>query len=218
MAAKKILLVEGKDDGHVLKHLCGKYDGLQLDEVKELGGVVRLLEDFPVRVKAANNEGDIVGLVVDADADLASRWEAVRASLLMLKYENVPATPAAEGTILEPPSGTFLPRVGIWIMPNNRTTGALEDFLRFLVPAESWLLKHVDASISAIPAGERRFSGLDASKAIIHTWLAWQAEPGKPFGTAITARYLDPDVAEAGVLVAWLKRLFLGRTELEEQR
>ena len=49
---------------------------------------------------------------------------------------------------------------------------------------------------------------LDEPKAVIHTWLAWQEEPGRPFGTAIKARFLDPSVPEVDVLTAWLKRLF----------
>ena len=41
MAGKKILLVEGKDDENVLKHICGNQAdvGIHLDEVKNLGGV-----------------------------------------------------------------------------------------------------------------------------------------------------------------------------------
>lgn len=37
MAGKKILLVEGIDDEHVLKHLCGNRGVGQLDEVKPQG-------------------------------------------------------------------------------------------------------------------------------------------------------------------------------------
>jgi hypothetical protein len=117
-------------------------------------------------------------------------------------------TPSPGGTILDPPIDTLLPRVGIWIMPDNQTKGILEDFLRFLVPEESRLFDHVKSSVATIPEGEKRFGQLDEPKAIIHTWLAWQEEPGKPMGTAITARYLDPDVAQVDVLVAWLKQLF----------
>ena len=112
-----------------------------------------------------------------------------------------------EGT-LDPPAGTYLPRLGVWIMPNNQTSGILEDFLRFLVPQPNVLFDHAKVSVAAIPEGERRFKQLDEPKAVIHTWLAWQEEPGRPFGKAITARFLDPDVPEVDVLVAWLKRLF----------
>jgi hypothetical protein len=207
MAAKRILLVEGVDDEHVLKHLCGNREVPRLDEVKSHGGVEQLLDSFPVRLKASE-DGDIVGVVIDADTDLNSRWQSLRNSLIKVGYQDVTKTPLPDGTILDPPPGILLPRVGIWIMPDNQTKGILEDFLRFLVPAESRLFDHVKSSVAAIPEGERRFSQLAEPKALIHTWLAWQAEPGKPLGIAITARYLDPDVAQVDVLVSWLKRLF----------
>ncbi|HEO70462.1 MAG TPA: hypothetical protein ENN80_04310 [Candidatus Hydrogenedentes bacterium] len=148
MAGKKILLVEGKGDEHVLKH------------------------------------------VVEAG------------------YADAPSSPVPEGVVVAPPPGTLLPRVGIWIMPDNHAEGILEDFLRFLVPEGSRLLEHVESSVASIPEGECLFPKQATPKAIIHTWLAWQEEPGKPLGTAITARYLDPEVEQVDVLVGWLKRIF----------
>ena len=207
MAAKKILLVEGSDDEFVLKHLCGNRGGPRLDEVKSRGGVDELLGSFPVHLKASE-DGDIVGMVIDADTDLSARWQSLRNRLILVGYPGVPENPSPDGTILDPPADALLPRVGVWIMPDNQTTGILEDFLRFLVPSESPLFRHVQSSVAAIPEAERRFTHLAEPKAIIHTWLAWQEEPSKPLGTAITARYLDPDVAQVDVLVSWLKRLF----------
>ncbi|HVC34024.1 MAG TPA: DUF3226 domain-containing protein [Chloroflexota bacterium] len=207
MATKRILLVEGPDDKHVLERLCGNRGVPHLDEIKPHGGVDQLLESFPVRLKASE-DGDIIGMVVDADTDISSRWQSVRDRLTGLGYQGTPANPAPGGTILGPPVGTLLPRVGIWIMPDNQTNGILENFLRFLVPADSPLFEHVRSSVARIPAGERRFSQLAEPKAIIHTWLAWQEEPGRPLGTAITARYLDHEVAQVDILVSWLNRLF----------
>jgi len=80
MAAKRILLVEGTDDEHVLKHLCGNRGIPRLDDVKSHGGVDQLLESFPVRLKASD-DGDIVGIVIDADTDLAARWQSLRGRL-----------------------------------------------------------------------------------------------------------------------------------------
>lgn len=207
MAAKKILLVEGTDDEHVLKHICGNRGIPHIDDVKAHGGVDKLLESVPVRLKASE-DGDIVGVVIDADTDLAARWQSLSGLLNRVGYAGVPENPAADGTIIDPPAGVLLPRVGIWIMPDNQTKGILEDFLRFLVPAGSRLFDHVTTSVATISEGERRFSLLAEPKALIHTWLAWQEEPGKPMGTAITARYLDPGVVQVDVLVSWLKRLF----------
>ena len=207
MAGRKILLVEGLDDEHVLKHICGNRGIAYLDEVKPHGSVDTLLESIPVRLKAGE-DGDIVGVVIDADTDLKARWRSLQDRLINLGYQDVPADPTPDGTILDPPERTLLPRVGIWIMPDNETSGILEDFLRFLVPQEGTLFNHVQSSVATIPEPERRFSRVAEPKAIIHTWLAWQKEPGKPLGTAITARFLDPNVAPVDVLVSWLNRLF----------
>lgn len=46
------------------------------------------------------------------------------------------------------------------------------------------------------------------SKAKIHTFLAWNDEPGLPMGSAITARVLDPSLGSAKIFVDWLERCF----------
>jgi hypothetical protein len=207
MAGKKILLVEGKDDEYVIKHVCGARGIPKIDEIQPQNSVQELLENFPVRLKQSDIEA--LGVVIDADTNLAARWRSLQNRLSQAGYENVPEDPVSNGTILDPPEGvSLLPRLGIRIMPDNQNTGILEDFLRFLVPDDSTLFEHVKNSVAAIPAEEWRFSELAEPKAIIHTWLAWQEEPGKPLGTAITARYLDPSVAQVDVLVSWLNRLF----------
>jgi hypothetical protein len=206
MAGKKILLVEGTDDEHVFKHLCDQRHVGTLDQIKRQGSVEELLESFPVRLK--ESEIEVLGVVLDADTNLSARWDAVRSRLIQAGYSGAPARPASEGTILDRPPNTLLPRFGVWIMPDNRPDGILEDFLRFLVPAGSRLFEHVKSSVAAIPERERRFSKPTEPKVLIHTWLAWQEEPGRPYGTAITARFLDPNVAQVDDLVAWIKRLF----------
>ncbi len=212
MANGKMLMVEGTDDEHVLKHICGNRGIPHLDGVESHGNVEKLIESLGVRLKLSE-EGDVIGVVVDADTDISSRWQSVRNRIIGVGYQEVPAQPSPDGTILYPPRGTLLPRLGIWIMPNNRTSGILEDFLRFLVPQPNILFDHAEGSVATIPEGEQRFKPLDETKAIVHTWLAWQEDPGRPFGTAITACFLDPNVPEVDVLVAWLKRLFFPNSQ-----
>ncbi|HEU5374968.1 MAG TPA: DUF3226 domain-containing protein [Ktedonobacteraceae bacterium] len=86
--------------------------------------------------------------------------------------------------------------------------GTLEDFLHFLVPADDQLWVLAEEVVQAVEAQERRFRLTYRSKAKMHTWLAWQEEPGKPLGQAITARYLDADALHAQKLVAWMRNLF----------
>ena len=206
MAGRKLLLVEGNDDEHVFKHICGNRGIPRLDDVIPHEGDWDLLESLSGRLKASNEEGDVVGVVLDADADLDARWQSVRNRFITAGYQNIPDVPDPSGTILYSPGDSLLPRAGVWIMPDNQTTGKLEDFLRVLVPQPNALFDHVNSSVDSIP--NVRFSQNDKPKAVIHTWLAWQKEPGKPYGTAITAHFLDPGLPQANVLVSWLERLF----------
>ncbi len=206
MASRRVLLVEGIDDQHVLRHVCRNRGLSRIDEILPQNGVDKLLENFPIRLKESGLE--VLGVIIDADIDLASRWHSIRDRLKHAGYDNIPDIPNINGTIVSPPADSLLPRVDIWLMPNNQDNGILEDFLRFLVPPSSALFNHVEASIAAIPESEVRFSAVAKPKAIIHTWLAWQEEPGKPLGTSITARYLDPDVGQVNTLVQWLNHLF----------
>lgn len=206
MSARKVLLVEGTDDKHVIMHICGNRGVQKLDEIAPQESVERLLDNFPVRLKESDLE--VLGIVLDADTDLQGRWESLRHRLTQAGYTGVPELPAPNGTILPAPPNTLLPRFGVWIMPDNQSTGILEDFLHFLVPTGSLLFEHVRSSVASIPEGERRFSQVAEPKALIHTWLAWQEEPGRPLGTAITAKFLDANVAQVDVLVSWLKALF----------
>lgn len=207
---RNILLVEGPNDEHVVKHICGNRGVPRLDEVKPLGNVESLLEAAPVQLKAAD-EGDVVGVVLDAATNIDARWKSICRALVSVGYDTVPDQPVADGTILDAPTGAHLPRAGVWIMPDNRTNGIMEDFLRFLVPLPSTLFDHVQDSVANIPPADRLFREVSEPKAVIHTWLAWQKEPGMPLGAAISARFLDANVSQVDVLVAWLMRLFFSR-------
>ena len=206
MANSRILLVEGPDDEHVLRHICDNRGIQQPDKVEPQDGAPGLLRAIPRQLEASTGEGDVVGVVIDADTNFDARWESLRNIFLQAGYGDVPPAPDPNGTILEPPDDSPLPRSGVWIMPNNESTGFLEHFLHFLVPQPNALFDHVNASVDSIP--DRRFSDNDKPKAVMHTWLAWQENPGRPYGTAITARFLDPYVPQVDVLVAWLDRLF----------
>jgi hypothetical protein len=206
MAAKKILLVEGKDDVHVFRALFGQRRLPHLTEIKEHEGYGPLLEAIPVRL--IESEVQAVGIVLDADTDLAGRWEAVRCRLVAAGYATAPTVPDSQGLVMQPPADSLLPRVGAWLMPNNQLPGILEDFLRFLVPAGDPLFAYASQTVNGIPARLRLFNSVDTPKALIHTWLAWQAEPGRPLGTSITAGFLNHATPEVDALVAWLRRLF----------
>ncbi|MBK8637651.1 MAG: hypothetical protein IPN92_04960 [Chromatiaceae bacterium] len=206
MTGKRVLMVEGPDDEHVVKHICGQRQLGKIETIHPYGGKDPLIEGINVRLK--ESDIGVLGIILDADTDLQARWQAVVFRLSAAGYSDVPAAPAPEGTIIESPADSLLPRVGVWLMPDNQEPGILEDFLRFLVPEGDSLLAHVEQSIDSIPLDQIKFPELRKPKARIHTWLAWQEEPGKPFGQAISARYLDPNLPAANTFASWLQRTF----------
>ena len=206
MTGKRVLMVEGLDDEHVVKNICGQRQLGKIENIHRYCGKDPLIDGIGVRLK--ESDIGVLGIILDADTDLQARWQAVCSRLSQAGYRDVPAAPAQDGTIIESPADSLLPRVGIWLMPDNRVPGILEDFLRFLVPPGDGLFAHVELSIDSIQPEQRRFTDLKKSKARIHTWLAWQEEPGKPFGQAISARYLDSSLPAANIFASWLQRTF----------
>lgn len=117
----------------------------------------------------------------------------------------MPEVPDPSGTIIDDES---LPRLGVWIMPDNVLPGMLEDYMAFLVPDGDPLLVRAGNCVDEIPAEERRFAAVHRSKALIHTWLSWQEDPGTPLGLAITKRYFESEARYVSEFLAWLTRLF----------
>ena len=97
-------------------------------------------------------------------------------------------------------------------MPDNRRSGALEEFLGSLVDDEDALLPLAETSTTSASERGAAFAEVHRRKAVLHTWLAWQERPGLPYGLAITARYFRHDSAAALAFVAWFRRVFAPTT------
>ena len=201
---KRVLWVEGRDDEHVVKSICGWLGLGKIDHIESQEGKDPLLETLPIKLKESDLM--VLGIILDADTDLHARWRALADRLRAAGYGAIREWPDPQGTVLYPPQGSLLPRLGIWLMPDNRVPGILEDFLRFLIPAHDALLPHAEQALATLP--DTRFEPLKRPKVLMHTWLAWQEEPGKPYGQAITARYLDATLPAGAAFAAWLQRVF----------
>jgi hypothetical protein len=203
------LYVEGDSDLHTIIHLLRRH-GITLE--KEIG---------PVIIKKAKNDRGVlnsmrtatrastlrpVGFVIDADKSVSQRWQSVCEHLKDLGL-TLPGVAPGKGFIGD--STETKSRVGVWIMPDNKTDeGRLENLVQTLVPDHDNLFALAKSSTSdAVKAGSR-FAAQDLAKAELHCWLAWQEEPGRPFGTALKARFFrhDSDVAKA--FVDWFKLLY----------
>jgi len=160
-----------------------------------------LLDSLTASVKSYER----FGVVIDADVDVAGRWRSVRNRLSQIGLE-LPPTPSPEGVVAD--GITPGRRTGVWLMPDNTLSGNLEDFLATLVPADDACWPYAREAATEAKQRGAKFGDVDRLKAEIHTWLAWQQEPGVPFGTAVTACYLRHDSEVALRFVAWFRRLF----------
>ena len=201
------LIFEGPDDKHVVMNLLfnHEHNGERLCEhftEKVKDGIDNLIDTLNEELKATDLER--LGVILDADTDLARQWARVTRVLDEYGCQSVPDTPNADGTIVETTDGKI---VGIWVMPDNRSTGALEDFIGKLIAKDDTLWPKAQADVNGIPKADRRFRETYLSKAHVHTWLAWQEEPGTRMGETFKKKYLDPNHPQAIAFVAWIRRL-----------
>ncbi len=200
------LLVEGNSDKQVIDALCKQH------KISDLfsfvfpiqGGIENLLKTLPVKLAEENLE--TLGIVVDADFDVAARWQAVTDRLNKFGYQNIPKIPPEDGWIDAQPEK---PKIGVWLMPDNKLPGMLEDFVGYLIPTEDKLREKVESLLKEIETEKiNLYSLTHRQKALIHSWLALQEKPGMPKGQAITAKVLSYKNAIAFKFIAWINNLF----------
>jgi hypothetical protein len=211
MANANLLLVEGKNDLHAVVSLMRHHMDWpdQADrrpvEIKEKEGIESILAPGYITAEIKSAVIKRLGIIIDADKSVATRYDQIRYSAGPEFSEFPPEMPEI-GLILERPDGK---RLGLWIMPDNRSDGTLETFLRYLVPERSGSLWNF-AEESANSAREHgaSYREVDQLKSQLHTFLAWHDPPGLPFGTALRCRVLDPSSTQAASFVAWFRELY----------
>jgi hypothetical protein len=201
--ASRKLLVEGSDDQHVILALCSRHKLPVTFDVVDNRGVTNLLKSISVWLKTSSLE--TLGMILDADEQIEKRWHEVKGRLEQAGY-HLPSHSVRGGTILRQPG---LPVVGIWLMPDNVSSGMLEDFLKYLIPEGDLLLPEAERTLDKLEM--ERINGykhVHRAKSLLHTWLAWQDSPGMPIGVAITHSYLDTNSDLGYEFVEWLRELF----------
>lgn len=206
---RNILLVEGSDDKHVVWNLCKCRNVKENFSVKDCGSIDNVLKMFDLSINEQSTKYDYVGIVVDADANIESRWNSIKDKISKSeKYTNIPKKLPSSGLVLEPIE-KYSPKIGVWIMPNNNTEGMLEDFVSLLADKEDVLMKEADKILISLEERSiQKYKKVHRAKAKIHSFLAWQDEPGKPMGQAITAKILDSNSDKADSFINWLGELY----------
>lgn len=215
------LMVEGNNDLHVICALLMRH-GISMDKgarpvelmiAKDAStgaeGVVPLLTNMSDAIR--NSTDRAIGFVLDVDLACNKRWDEV---CVCLKSVGIapPSKCPADGFIGQMPGYPF--PYGVWMMPDCVLDhGKLEHLLKTLVPAGDPLWPLAETSTDMAKSKGAKFRDVDRVKAITHCWLAWQEEPGVPFGRAVTSEYFRHDSAEAKAFLRWMKKLY-GLTQL----
>ena len=202
----RVLLVEGPDDKHVVIHLSERSELEQNFWIIEKEGKDKLVDSIVLEARTPGRT--ILGIVLDANDNPNARWQAVTGRLNRLRQEDhfelpeLPDQPEQSGTILE---GRL--RIGVWLMPDNSSTGELEDFVGSMIPSGDPVWPLSEAYIESIPPADRKFAPGKIQRAKVHAWLATREEPRR-MGLAIKARDLVTDAANTAAFVDWLRTLF----------
>ena len=200
----RLLLVEGPDDQHVVRHLWERRHGRGLPfQISPRGGVEGVIESIRNEARALGRQA--LGILVDANDSPATRWQAISDRLASVGIQT-PAAPHPNGTIIEAADDT--PRIGIWMMPDNQSPGELEDFVAQMIPDSDPVWPLAQDYIGRIPEEHREFADNKASTAEVYAWLATREDP-KQMGAAIGARDLAIDGVLCTRFTDWLNRLFV---------
>ena len=176
--------------------------------IESTDGIENLLKPHIVSAELKSSGIEALGLLVDGNGNPAKLWKRIRQHC-MEDIPDIPETPEeipVNGLHLNPPG---LPRLGVWIMPDNRKSGMLENFLIDLIPHESrGLLDFARRSVELAEKKGATFKRNHRPKAEIYTWLAWQNPPGKQLHEAVNFEILDPMNQSSAPFVKWFRSLF----------
>ena len=92
-------------------------------------------------------------------------------------------------------------------MPDNVSSGELEDFVVQMIPSNDVVWPLSQAYIDKIPEADRKFAKGKIQRAKVHAWLAAREHPRR-MGSAIGVGDLDINVEVSKKFVTWLRELF----------
>ena len=206
------LIVEGYADLNSVVGVMRKYTPWPESKtnapvwIQRRGGVHELLDKDYLDVVFGASTLRTLGLIVDANSDCKSRYASIRSALHQFNF-NLPRQMPPSELIVDDARGL---RIGAWIMPDNRSTGALEDFLIGLVPETGIaLLDETDKHIDAVKQKKlAKFRQTHIHKARLYSWLALQDPPTQDPRKALYKSTLDPMHSSAQGFVDWFLKLY----------
>lgn len=227
-SSPNILLVEGVNDQAFFEKLCKVLDlnvdveiGTPLDYLSaqqggfnSKQGVLNSLDIFLPLLEDEESYIKKLALVLDADitgnnnGGFIATITQIKAKTGVFGYSNRHVY-INDGGIEIPHSDSGMSSLGVWIMPNNKDDGTIENWIKDkIIDSEKPLLEHACKIVSELPT--TKFSPTSVVKAEIATWLAWQNQPGRTISYALKKNEELLNIQDVGFknLIEWLKQFF----------
>jgi hypothetical protein len=213
-----LLLVEGLNDCHAVFQLMWLiYRADPVFGIYECGSDDKVLDSLASRIVSTRPRQRVLGLILDADIEGLHPDQVIQSRLDQLAarvgtYYPLPTVFPAGGLILDPlasrPEADRLPKLGVWLMPNNKAYGMFEDLLMGSLSGQ--VAAYTTTVVKQSKAdGVARFKDVHLSKAVIRTYLAWQDPPDIQYlGLAIKRGAFENIEAACKQFVQWLEQLF----------
>ena len=205
-ATDSMLVVEGQNDRHVIRHLCERDNADLTFGIQDYEGIDNAINQIQAYLNSPDRPA--VGFVLDADDDPTQTWRRVAGQVRSAAPNiQLPVGPDPNGVVIPADLVVGSPRFGVWLMPDNVSPGELEDFVARMIPTDDRVWPLSQRYVNQIPVAERKFAETKTLRAQIHAWLAAREDP-RQMGLAIRARDLAADGSLCQRFCAWLIRLF----------
>lgn len=220
MNIKKILLVEGKSDEEFFSAFyesLNLHTKVQVAPPKSVGGKFNnkegVLNHLPVLLKQLDDgQLERLGVVVDADhgndGGLGYQRTVDRVSGIVKEYGFSQFKSIGNRGGLAFSNSDGLRDFGLWVMPDNRSDGMFEDWIKAcIVQSDAELMRLADKTVISLKAP--KFKQLHQSKAAVATWLAWQRNPGRGVKSTVEEQLLNERAAPFVSLREWSTHVFV---------
>lgn len=214
-----ILLVEGVADKNFFEHLCRKLhinSSVIVSSPRDFGGNYdtkgAIFNTLPTLLDQMA-DGHLIHLAAIVDSDAPQNGGGQVATLD--RFASLVGTYGFDQRHKVGEGGGFLfhhvdglSPVGLWLMPDNKTDGTIEDFVKASL-VDSQRARFANAA-TAVAKSERPFAFKPTHlvKAEIATWMAWQKVPGQGIFACVRDELVDLEKDEFKRLILWLQRSF----------
>lgn len=224
--SSNLILVEGENDKVLFSRICAKYKintrikvGTPLDLTGNVVGAFNskqgVINALDTILKMLEDESALIqklAIIVDSDYNDSNKG-GVRNTLEQIKiisndhgYSKIHKFNKDNNGIIIPHNDENMNPLYIWVMPNNKDDGTVEDWIKSkILPSENELFSHACSIVSQLK--NKKFTDNSVVKAEIATWLAWQNQPGRTVSYALKDGYelIDIENSDFVNFINWLK-------------